>query len=219
MQPNYYRSQSTQRDRWIISYADVLTILLILFVAISARNLETARLAAKVVAPPPVIPAPPSETPRPQPNPELLQAQQKLEQNGLDLRLEPEGLIISLPQSVLFSSGEDRVSSQAMPLLSSIAEVLRDIPNRINVLGHADAVPIHNRQFKSNWDLSMARSLRIMELLNKQYGISESRFSIASFGPYRPAGTNETADGRARNRRVEILIMAETASPNAEAGR
>ena len=100
-------------------------------------------------------------------------------------------------------------------MLAKLAAVLRDIPNRVSVLGYADAMPIHNRLFQSNWDLSMARSRRIMELMSQRYGIPESRFSIASFGPYRPAGANDTADGRARNRRVEILILADTAAfPN-----
>ena len=136
----------------------------------------------------------------------LLSAQERLKQHGLDLRLEPRGLVISIPQAILFSSGEDRVTPRALPILAGIADVLRDIPNQVTLVGHADAVPIHNRHFQNNWDLAAARGLRILNLLSHRFGIEESRLSVASYGPYRPAGPNATADGRSRNRRVEIVI-------------
>jgi chemotaxis protein MotB len=240
MSPKYYSpAENGQRDRWMISYMDVLTILLIFFVAIAAQSLQRLRPAAVVAAPAvagaaknasPVATMqaalPTNATPsaalaelvNPRPDaivPEarqtLLRAQQSLEKHGLDMRLEPRGLVISLPQAILFPSGEDRISPQALPILARIADVLRDIPNEVSLIGHADAVPIHNRHFKSNWDLSMARSLRILELLSHRYQIPESRLHIASYGPYRPQGPNNTADGRARNRRVEIIISGEAA--------
>ncbi len=219
MSPKYYiRSENTQRDRWMISYMDVLTILLIFFVAIAAQSLgrlqpsPVAAPAAALATSQPVNPRPDatelnvSETRQ-----TLLRAQQSLEKHGLDLRLEPRGLVISLPQAILFPSGEDRVGPQALPILARIADVLRDIPNEVSLIGYADAVPIHNRHFKSNWDLSMARSLRILEVLSRRYGISEARLHIGSYGPYRPTSPNNTADGRARNRRVEIVISGESA--------
>jgi len=242
MSPKYYsQAENGQRDRWMISYMDVLTILLIFFVAIAAQSLQRLRPAAAAATAAPAIraaaataapaadvqavpakiaPEAPSTAPiqpvNPRPDaivPEarqtLLRAQQSLEKHGLDMRLEPRGLVISLPQAILFPSGEDRISPQALPILARIADVLRDIPNEVSLIGHADAVPIHNRHFKSNWDLSMARSLRILEVLSRRYQISESRLHIASYGPYRPQSPNNTAGGRARNRRVEIVISGE----------
>ena len=238
MSPKYYSAaENGQRDRWMISYMDVLTILLIFFVAIAAQSLQRLRPTAATAAPAAtgaaapaalsavtelalvkIAPAALSQPVNPRPDalvPEarqtLLRAQQSLEKHGLDMRLEPRGLVISLPQAILFPSGEDRISPQALPILARIADVLRDIPNEVSLIGHADAVPIHNRHFKSNWDLSMARSLRILEVLSRRYQISESRLHIASYGPYRPQGPNNTADGRARNRRVEIIISGEAA--------
>jgi len=238
MSPKYYSAaENGQRDRWMISYMDVLTILLIFFVAIAAQSLQRLRPTAATAAPaateaaataaPSAVtglapvkmaPAALSQPVNPRPDaivPEarqtLLRVQQSLEKHGLDMRLEPRGLVISLPQAILFPSGEDRISPQALPILARIADVLRDIPNEVSLIGHADAVPIHNRHFKSNWDLSMARSLRILEVLSRRYQISESRLHIASYGPYRPQGPNNTADGRARNRRVEIIISGEAA--------
>ena len=229
MSPKYYLpAENGQRDRWMISYMDVLTILLIFFVAIAAQSLQRLRpnpvtaASAAPSTPAATLTKAPSATadqtvnPRPDATvPEarqtLVRAQQSLEKHGLDMRLEPRGLVISLPQAILFPSGEDRISPQALPILARIADVLRDIPNDVSLIGHADAVPIHNRHFKSNWDLSMARSLRILQLLSHRYGVSESRLHIASYGPYRPNSSNSTADGRARNRRVEIVIAGDSA--------
>jgi hypothetical protein len=94
-----------------------------------------------------------------------------------------------------------------LPTTAQIADVLRDIPNHVVLIGHADTVPVHNRRFRNNWDLSMVRGQKILELLSNRYGIPESRLSIASYGPYRPAAPNDTVDGRASNRRVEIVIL------------
>jgi chemotaxis protein MotB len=205
MIPKYFQNDATTRDRWMISYLDVLTILLIFFVAVAARNLTPAKQPA-----PAPQPAPPrvAETPTPR-HQTLIETKEKLQKQGLDLRMDARGLVISLPQTVLFASGEDQISPDALPLVTEIAEVLRDIPNRVSLVGHADSIPIHNLRFKSNWELSAARGLRLLELLSGQFEIPESRLSIASDGPYRPIDSNDTPDGRAVNRRVEIVILDE----------
>ena len=87
------------------------------------------------------------------------------------------------------------------------ADVLGKIPNNVSLVGHADAVPIHNRRFANNWELAAARGLRLLELLSSRYGIEESRLSVESFGSYDPKSSNDTPDGRASNRRVEIVIL------------
>ena len=84
---------------------------------------------------------------------------------------------------------------------------MRDIPNKVNLAGHADATPIHNRRFRNNWELAAARSLRLMEVLTERFGIDESRVSISSYGALEPKRPNDTPGGRATNRRVEILIF------------
>jgi chemotaxis protein MotB len=205
MRPLYLERVTNQRDRWMVSYVDVLTILLIFFMVGAAKSLDV--VPHKTVPPPPPPPhreeVAPSRT-------DLIRAQERLRQRGLEPKLEPRGLVISLPQVILFSSGEDTVSARAVPTIARIAEVLRDIPNSVRLIGHADTVPIHNRRFGSNWELSMARSQKILALLSSRYGISESRLSIASYGPYHPAARNDTVDGRASNRRVEMVILDES---------
>ena len=217
--PKYHQSEgSGQRDRWLISYTDVVTILLILFVSIAAQGLKARvmelRLQLPPVAPkltPTAAPKQPATAvaPAPDARASLVEMQRKLERRGLDLRLEPRGLVISIPQSVLFLSGDDQVSARALPALSQIAGAILETNNKVALVGHADTVPIHNRRFSNNWQLSAARSLSLLGLLTDEFGIPESRLSIQSYGSTAPLSSNDTESGRAANRRVEILIMDE----------
>ena len=185
----------------MVSYLDVLTILLIFFVAVAAKSLELApRLAAASGN---------SRAEAPSAKEPLREAQRKLVQLGLDARIEPRGLVITLPQAVFFAPGEDHINSAALPRISQIAGVLLSIPNKISLAGHADQVPIHNQRFRNNWELAAARSMQLLDLFTAHYGIAESRFSIVSYGSVDPKSPNETPDGRAMNRRVEIVVLEE----------
>ncbi len=223
--PKYLEAdQGGQRERWLISYTDFVTILLILFVAIAAQGLHTAQTPpasqpkptlAKSEAKPQSVAQPQPET-KPEPKKEdprhvLAEADQKLKQEGLDSRLEKRGLVISLPQAILFPSGEDHILPGALPIVSQIAAVLASVPNKVALVGHADAVPIHNKRFQSNWELSAARSVNLLEVLSTRYGIAESRLSVQSYGSNDPKDSNDTEAGRAENRRVEILLLDESA--------
>ena len=203
--PLYLTSESNTQNRWLISYTDIVTILLILFVAIAAQSLRNRQQNPSVTAEPTAKAQPASRN-------VLLQAEQRLKQRGLDPRLEERGLIVSLPQAILFPSGEDRVSPAAFPLISEIAGVLQSIENKVVLVGHADARPIHTRRFRNNWELSAARGLSLLAVLSTRFGIPESRLSVSSYGSYSPKNPNDTEDGRAGNRRVEILILNESAA-------
>jgi len=120
-------------------------------------------------------------------------------------------LVISLPQAILFPSADDQVGAAALPIVSQIAEVLNSIPNKVALVGHADSVPIHNKRFRDNWALSSARSLSLLELLTSRYRVDESRLRLESYGSNDPKDSNDTAVGRAENRRVEILILDDSA--------
>lgn len=238
LKPKYLQAEhGGQRERWLISYTDLITILLILFAAIAAQGLHStgnssilpARAPqttsaqqtspAHLPAAAPAVPKPTSPplqpaSQQPSQDPALIQANNKLQALGdklhalgLDARLEKRGLVISLPQAVLFPSGEDRVMPAAFPIVSEIAEVLASVPNKVALVGHADSVPIHNQRFQNNWELSAARSVKLLELLTTRYGIDETRLSVESDGTNAPRDTNETAAGRAENRRVDILLL------------
>jgi flagellar motor protein MotB len=186
-------------DRWMISYVDVLTILLIFFLSVAANKFKTVQ-------------AEPSLSKPPQPAP-LAQIEQKLRMEDLNLKLDQRGLTISLPQAILFSPGDDKIHAEALPTLEKIAAAIRDAPNMVSLAGYADASPIHSSRFRTNWDLAAARGLRLMELLTRKYDLDESRFSVSSYGSNDPKSPNDTADGRASNRRVEILVLSEPAAP------
>ena len=195
---------SRQRDRWTTSYADFVTILLVLFVAIAAQGLQSAMPA--IAAVPPAAATPPALPQKPK-LPAILTALAPLERKGVKLKVEARGIVISLEQKILFDSGADRVSDSALPVVSEIADVLRGVPNRVNLIGHADSRPMHSKRFRDNWELSVARSLRLRELLSREFGIDEGRLSVASFGATEPVAPEDTEEGRASNRRVEIVIV------------
>lgn len=200
MKPKYLSAPANQRDRWTISYVDVLTILLVFFIAAAARSLPAKE------TPPPPPPPPPVVKPAPPKSP-LEDALDALKQKGIDAQLETRGLMISLPQAILYAPGDDRVSDDAIPVVGEIASALQTLPNHVVLIGHADSSPIHNRRFKNNWELSAARGLRLLELLSGKYEIDEARLSVSSDGANRPRESNDTPEGRASNRRVEILIL------------
>lgn len=191
----------------MVSYVDVLTIMLILFVAMAAQALQSApkpHPAAPVLAP---VPLPDVKPPIPAASAAQAAIKEELEQDHLDVRLDSRGVVVSLPQALLFPPGEDRINADALRTVAAVGDVLGKIPNHVILVGHADAVPIHNRRFGNNWELAAARGMRLLELLENRYGIAESRLSVQSDGSNDPKSTNATPDGRASNRRVEIVIL------------
>ncbi|HTC90328.1 MAG TPA: flagellar motor protein MotB [Bryobacteraceae bacterium] len=218
LKPKYLEAEhGGQRERWLVSYTDFVTILLILFVAIAAQGLHSAQTppppppqtkqkAAAIAPVEAATKAVPTES-----HEALVRADEKLRSQGLDSRLEKRGLVISLPQAILFPSGEDHVLPAAFPIVSQIADVLNSVPNRVALVGHSDSIPIHNKRFQNNWELSAARSVNLLEVLSSRYGIPESRLSIQSYGANDPKDSNDTEAGRAENRRVEILLLEESA--------
>ena len=211
--PKYLEAEhGGQRERWLISYTDFITILLILFVAIAAQGMRSALPPRSPQSKTQPSARPVQHTPNAADSRQaLVRADEKLRLQGLDSHLEKRGLVISLPQAILFPSGQDHVTPAALPIVSQIAEVLASVPNKVALVGHADSIPIHNQRFHSNWELSAARSVNLLEVLSSRYGISESRLSVQSYGSNDPKDSNDTEAGRAENRRVEILLLDESA--------
>ena len=207
------------RDRWMVSYLDVVTLLLLFFVAAAAKTLAPRESApppvatpAPVVSLPAVIHEPVNDTVNDTgPPPDVIRHQ--LEMAGFEVRREPRGLVVGLPQAILFSPGDDHIGSGALPMLEQVAGILRSVPNQVILVGHADSVPIHNRRFKNNWELSVARGMRLLELLSTRYQLEDSRLSVSGDGSNLPKDTNDTPEGRASNRRVELVVLDEPAGP------
>ncbi len=123
------------------------------------------------------------------------------------MHMETRGLVVSLEEAAYFVSGDDGVSPAGFPVLQKIAATLVKIPNPIRLEGHTDAVPIHNSRFHSNWELSAARSIAMLEALRTQFSIESSRMSVVGYADAFPLDSNDTPEGRAKNRRVDIVIL------------
>lgn len=115
---------------------------------------------------------------------------------------------IEMNSKILFSSADSELEEEAFPALKALADVLKKLPNSIDVEGHTDNIPINNELFPSNWELSAARAASVVHLFTR-YGVNPKRLSSIGYAEFRPIANNSTADGRVRNRRVKIVILAD----------
>lgn len=194
-------------DRWMISYADFLTLLLACFVVMyaMARGGRAGAINAPVAAPTaPVVPSSamtlPFENLKRQLEPEI-------ENGAIRISLEERGIVISLQERTFFPSGQDTLYPDALESIGKVADVIRPLPNPVHLEGHTDSVPVHNGRFRSNWELSAARSIALLKLFNQSYGLPVSRFAITGYADNLPLAGNESEPGRAQNRRVDVVIL------------
>jgi chemotaxis protein MotB len=132
----------------------------------------------------------------------------EIERQEVDLRMTPEGFVISLHELGFFNSGQARLLPGAADKIKRIAAVLMEYGLDMRVEGHSDSVPIHNATFNSNWDLSAARAMAVAMMLINDAGFDPSRMSIAGYAQYHPTASNDTPEGRRANRRVDIVVVA-----------
>lgn len=248
-------------ERWIVSYADFITLLFAFFVvmysissvnegkyralsdslgdAFSKENyLNTGQQASSVNpiqigTPPTAIQPIPLENPltaeiekRRELSEEILRERIRLKQvsDQFEKVLEPfidDKLIavirnnywveLEMNSELLFLSGEAELSPKALPVLKKIAEVLKPLPNAINIEGHTDNIPIDTVEFPSNWDLSSARASSVVQEFVK-VGINPIRLSAIGYGEFHPVGDNKREEGRFKNRRVVLVLMSQAFS-------
>lgn len=129
-------------------------------------------------------------------------------------RMEERGLVISLGEGGFFDSGSDELKPEGRELLDSLAEQMLASGNQIRVEGHTDNVPIQTTRFPSNWELSTARATTIVSYLVRRFGFKPDQLSAAGYGEFRPIATNDTLEGRARNRRVDLVILTSSTAKN-----
>jgi chemotaxis protein MotB len=243
--------QPENHERWLVSYADFITLLFAFFVVMFASSqtdkgrakqiseaVEKALDNGKSVGVPPAVAKilggtvddkgqgnammkgpggaqHSSKETAPDEVVELLPSMQRLTKEmedevktgKLEMRLEARGLVVSLKQSAFFPSGQDALNTANLPTLKKVADVIRVLPNSIQLEGHTDAIPIHNTRFKSNWELSCARAIAVMEVLCDTFELKRDRFSVVGRADTSPLDTNDTPEGRARNRRVDVIIL------------
>ncbi|RAK22471.1 chemotaxis protein MotB [Anoxybacillus vitaminiphilus] len=229
-------------ETWLIPYADLLTLLLALFIVLFAssqldskkfqqlaRSFNSALAGGTGVL---EFPSPLDEEQKQSLNredqqnnqtqqpayekKELQQVQGKINQyiqhenltGQLKTTLTEEGLLVTILNDVLFDSGSAEVRPQDRKLAKEISRLLvMNPPRSIIISGHTDNVPIHNSQFSSNWELSVMRAVNFMSLLLENKQLDPRWFSAKGYGEYKPVASNDTEEGRKKNRRVEILIV------------
>lgn len=218
-------------ERWLVSYADFVTLLFILFIILFSfsqldkeKYMQLAQSMASAFGGEgnPIMQfqgtGPGVEQIVPPINPEEATlkklaseinsyAQEKNIGSNISLRSDERGLTIAITGTVLYEDASATLSPQAKELINIIFKRLQELPNNILIEGHTDNRPIKTRDFPSNWELSAARSINLVRYLIEEYGFEPSRLSSAAYGEYRPVVPNDSPANQAKNRRVEIIIL------------
>jgi chemotaxis protein MotB len=126
--------------------------------------------------------------------------------------MEARGMVISLRDAGFFVSGSDELSPDIFPVLAKISETLLKTINPVRLEGHTDSIPIHSARFGSNWELSTARGIATLAALNTRFGVPVERMAVAGYASNFPVESNDTPEGRAKNRRVDIVILSQAGS-------
>jgi chemotaxis protein MotB len=253
------REHGPGHERWLVSYADFITLLFAFFVVLYASSKadqkKQAQIAhaidsafqsmglfptalSKMQAQSPDQPVTPVNivlgdemniSPAVREDLERIRRQlegrlsDQIAQHVVAMRVGREGLVISLRAAGFYDSGSAVPRPASGQSLDQIAEVLKANPYDIRIEGHTDNVPIHTEQFDSNWELSTARATELAKFFILRHAFSAVRLSASGYAEFHPVASNETAEGRAVNRRVDIVVLprisvlppAQTAAPHA----
>ena len=225
---------ASQRDRWLLSYADFLTLLLALFVVLYASALvdvEKNRGLFEGLQSAFAKGTPASEENDPGRVPDAagdLAPLRQLESNlakridrerarieadpGVSLHPTERGLVISLAAAEYFSPGSAEIRASRRPVLAAMAPLLAAESAPLLFEGHTDDLPANSQSYPSNWELSSARAAAIARYFIDKHGIDPHRVATTGYAAYRPLSDDESPSERARNRRVEIVVLSETES-------
>lgn len=243
MRNDYYSNSKDYINRWVISYADFVTMLLALFIvmyAMSTKDInEISRTLKQVfMAEEQLFEKTNGQTLEKQkynypettdeiqlmfPTKSIVEEmppvdesevlykklKEKLQETtSLSVVKEKRGTIIRINDTMLFDEGSAIIKSGAKSTLAKIATELVDLENPILIEGHTDSIPIKNEKYPSNWELSTARATNIIKYLTENKIINPRRLSAVGYGEYVPIADNTTKDGRAKNRRVDIIVLS-----------
>lgn len=215
-------------ERWLVSYADFITLLFAFFTVLYASStLDTKKLAlvggsmqAVFAAPPmdsianieprtrliPEIPTLPQDLSRVQ---ELLMQDlsSEIADGRVSLEKDIRGLVVSIQEAGSFPTGRADLPPEARALFSTLGTRLQGIPHAVRVEGHTDDVPIHTSRYQSNWHLSTARATEVVAFFIQESKIDPHRLSAAGYAEFHPRAANDSPENRARNRRVDLVIL------------
>jgi len=227
-------------ERWLLTYADMITLLLALFIvmfAMSSLDVKKYNTLAKSLSgafhvtsgasagvmesSDSVLPVNGTQPILEGGNPEYqalkeimqLMRERITRENGVEaskgvsMAVTERGLVVSLANSTFFDPGEATLRQEAKGALRTIAGSLLFTKRAVMVEGHTDNAPISTPNFPSNWELSTSRATTVVRTLITDFHLSPKRLSAAGYGEYYPVATNKTPDGRAKNRRVDIVVL------------
>ena len=216
-------------EAWLLPYSDMLTLLLALFIVMFAMGQTDAGKFKQMSQQFNIIFAggsgvmqqdgnsviPMEVSPGQAEYDKMTEVKKMLEEeitkegysDKVKVELNSEGLEISIQDAVLFNTAEAEVKNNLSPLLVQISNLLQGLDNQVKVVGHTDNIPIKNDKFRSNWELSSMRAINVMNFIVSSGKISPDKVSIQAYGEYMPKFENTTEDGRAKNRRVEIIVV------------
>jgi len=211
-------------ERWLVSYADFITLLFAFFVVMYSTSSvnegkfravsESAQAAfnpshysAKKIEVGPKLSEYSSS--RMEHIASIKGILKDLENKGLiNIFQDRRGIVIRITDTALFDSGSTEIKKEALDAVDRLAETLTTMKEEIQIEGHTDNIPIKSVQFPSNWELSSARAISILRRFIS-HGIDPKRLTAIGYGEFRPIASNETEAGRAKNRRVDIVILNE----------
>ncbi|MFH1194318.1 MAG: OmpA family protein [bacterium] len=216
-------SEETEKDRYLITYADLITLLLGLFILLYAissidvkkyENLISVMgnvfgTTEKIIG----FDTTPTGVNEKIPVVKTLkqQLQDVIQENGygkvVRLTENERGITISILDEILFPSGSADLNEPSKEILKNIANIIRELPNDIRIEGHTDNLPISSSAYPSNWHLSVARATNTAFHLMLNEGILQDKVSIVGYSEFQPVASNETEEGRAQNRRVDLVIL------------
>ncbi len=223
MNRDYYTNSNDYINRWVISYADFVTMLLALFMVLYAAHsmgkneVKNVNESLKdIFTSKPAIEKQISTPEEKTENPEVLEQDEivkklksgDISDDSVKIVKEKRGVVIRLNDTMLFDPGSAIIKSEARAELDKIAKSLETFQNPVVIEGHTDSMPIKNEKYPSNWELSTARATNIISYLTQTKKFPPGRLSAVGYGEYMPVDKNDTPAGRAKNRRVDIVIMS-----------
>lgn len=223
--------KEANNERWLLTYSDLITLLMIFFVIMYAMSNISVEKYKKVAesfnvafaggqtileqdnntsegTPAPIVQKDPEQIKMEQVKKDIDKylADNKLS-SSVSTKIEERGLIVRLNDTLFFESGKAEVKEDALKKLIQIGNILKQEDNFIRIEGNTDNKPISTYIFKSNWQLSAVRAANVVQLLIEKCNYSADKLSSVGYGEYRPIATNNTEEGRAKNRRIDIVIM------------
>ncbi len=212
-------------DRWLLTYADLITLLLGLFVILYAMSeVDRTRYSRVMQALGGVFGEPvailPAAMPVENAAPDRIEIESRirgalyedLRAQLVSISQDDRGVVVHLAEELLFASGSAELKRSSLGSLDLLTSVLKTVPNEIRIEGHTDDVPIATSAFPSNWHLSVARAVSTGEYMMHRQGLDPGKVTLAGYADQRPLVPNTSTENRAKNRRVDILVLAPKAT-------